>query len=267
MRARKSGFTLVELLVVIAIIGILVALLLPAVQASREAARNMQCRNNLKQIGLACHNYHSTFKKFPGFAFRSEQTGEWVTGSWLVQIMPHMENQALAELLTEIIVNPQQRERNDLTLAFQTPVVGYYCPSRRAPIAYPSHEPIMNSREAPRADYAMNAGAQTLSGFPLPGPVRGVWVAQVRMGAKDITDGMSNTDLVGEKFMDPEKYDTGNDFGDSGPMIAWGRNSFVRTAAGTTVMCDGSVQIMNYSMTRRVHQAQSTIRGGEKIVE
>lgn len=96
----KSGFTLVELLVVIAIIGILVALLLPAVQAAREAARRTQCANNLKQMGLACHNYHDTLKKFPmnhGWVV-NPGTGAWVRNGQFtdkVMMLPFMELQNL----------------------------------------------------------------------------------------------------------------------------------------------------------------------------
>ncbi len=83
---RKKGFTLVELLVVIAIIGILIALLLPAVQAAREAARRAQCTNNLKQIALAMHNYHDTYKTFPVGGYGA------VWGTWAVAIMPFIES-------------------------------------------------------------------------------------------------------------------------------------------------------------------------------
>lgn len=100
MRSRVNGFTLVELLVVIAIIGIMVGLLLPAVQAAREAARRMQCQNHLKQISLACHNYHSAFRKFPASAvvdLAVSTTGN--NGSWGVhgRILPFHEQGNLYE--------------------------------------------------------------------------------------------------------------------------------------------------------------------------
>src|SRR5688500_1207913 len=87
---RRDGFTLVELLVVIAIIGILIALLLPAVQAPREAARRSQCVNNLKQMGLACHNYHDVYNKLP--PSRADDGPTWCT-----YILAFMEQQAMYE--------------------------------------------------------------------------------------------------------------------------------------------------------------------------
>ena len=92
-RRQNRGFTLVELLVVIAIIGILVGLLLPAVQAAREAARRMQCSNNLKQMGLALHNYHDTFNRFPGNT-ATPQGSQQLGASWLVKILPQLEQSA-----------------------------------------------------------------------------------------------------------------------------------------------------------------------------
>jgi prepilin-type N-terminal cleavage/methylation domain-containing protein/prepilin-type processing-associated H-X9-DG protein len=94
---RKTGFTLVELLVVIAIIGILIALLLPAVQAAREAARRMQCTNNLKQMALAMHNYHDTNKTFPRNAYRNPSWNGWHCFSANVSILPYIEQAALFE--------------------------------------------------------------------------------------------------------------------------------------------------------------------------
>lgn len=98
-RDARSGFTLVELLVVIAIIGILVALLLPAVQAAREAARRMSCGNNLKQLGLALHNYHDSFKTFPpGAASGGIRNGDWGF-SWFPHILPFIEQSTMHDQL------------------------------------------------------------------------------------------------------------------------------------------------------------------------
>ena len=113
----KRGFTLVELLVVIAIIGILVGLLLPAVQAAREAARRMQCSNNVKQLGLAAHNFESAFKRFPPGYLGINRIGaaglpqqDWGTNSGvshLVYMLPYMEQSAIYDMFAgDIDLNP-----------------------------------------------------------------------------------------------------------------------------------------------------------------
>jgi prepilin-type N-terminal cleavage/methylation domain-containing protein len=106
IRTCRRAFTLVELLVVIAIIGILVALLLPAIQAAREAARRTQCNNNLKQIGVALHNYHDVFKSFVymkggtnGYGDASRFDGNYNRRSGIISLLPFMEQGALYDII------------------------------------------------------------------------------------------------------------------------------------------------------------------------
>jgi prepilin-type N-terminal cleavage/methylation domain-containing protein len=119
-RARKSGFTLIELLVVIAIISILVGMLLPAVQRAREAASRISCANNLKQIGLAIHNYESIYATVP-----PNRIAEGYA-TWLVLILPFIEQDNLYQQWN---LNATYYQQNDI--ARMTNVKTYFCPSRR----------------------------------------------------------------------------------------------------------------------------------------
>jgi prepilin-type N-terminal cleavage/methylation domain-containing protein len=140
-RRRSGGFTLVELLVVIAIIGILVALLLPAVQAAREAARRMQCGNNLKQLALACHNYHDVHKRLPwnwdvtdnNYDFSGQNIPvairARVTFSWIVAALPFMEQQTLYDQIDFTVHNDTGRN----LVIRATPISTLICPSNIQP--------------------------------------------------------------------------------------------------------------------------------------
>src|ERR1700676_3675353 len=119
----RRGFTLIELLVVIAIIAVLIALLLPAVQAAREAARRAQCVNNLKQIGLAMHNYHSTYDCFPPAVTADDQGRPLL--SWRVLILPYLEE---APLYAQFHLDEPWDSPHNLPLASKMPRV-YTCPS------------------------------------------------------------------------------------------------------------------------------------------
>src|ERR1044072_5636270 len=118
---KRSAFTLFDLLVVIAIIGVLVALLLPAVQAAREAARRMQCSNHLKQIGLAAQNFHNTYRASPPTRYPCH------FGGWAVALMPYFEQQNVFDALSK--TKKAFYEQPLVNVQLQMPML--YCPTRR----------------------------------------------------------------------------------------------------------------------------------------
>lgn len=167
------GFTLVELLVVIAIIGVLVALLLPAVQAARESARRMQCVNNLKQIGIGFLNHESTHKFLPCAGRSGYYVGDPLLGAgrdqpggWIYQILPYVEQQAVYNITNDgDKLNITTKQRQQSIVLQSTPIPSFNCPSRRPPSLTPwtlanSWNPRNGDRslQVSRSDYAANAG-------------------------------------------------------------------------------------------------------------
>ncbi len=206
---RGRGFTLVELLVVIAIIGVLVGLLLPAVQAAREAARRMQCGNNLKQIGLAFHNYESSFRQFP--AARVELSRPTYHSGWQVMVLPFIEQSAIYEKYdSNYSWFTQQNEE-----AATSDIVGFVCPS--APSDRPALPAAMQSARgitygAPAfgaSDYSavrrIRRAAWVASGGDMPGVMErhkpGALEPQIDgkgIRLNEFLDGLSNTVLLVE---------------------------------------------------------------------
>jgi len=133
--AQLAGFTLVELLVVIAIIGVLVALLLPAVQSAREAARRMGCQNQLKQLALAAHNIHDVSGRFPaGNAYRKGTTGVWFDKydyyeTWAISILPYLEQTAIAQMWDPTTPNAYNDPSGKMDVLRNTKLKVYICPS------------------------------------------------------------------------------------------------------------------------------------------
>jgi prepilin-type N-terminal cleavage/methylation domain-containing protein/prepilin-type processing-associated H-X9-DG protein len=183
MSARtRRGFTLIELLVVIAIIAILIALLVPAVQKVREAAARTQCQNNLKQIGLAIHNYHDTNRRLPAgwWGLANNATGSANRWPWSVAILPHLEQENLYKKLNPDLVTPGVPPGATTMPELQMPLSVYTCPSDPVQILTNSHF----------ANYAKSNYAANDQVFSQDNN---------KLTLLSLTDGTSNTFAVGER--------------------------------------------------------------------
>ena len=202
---RRSGFTLIELLVVIAIIAVLIALLLPAVQAAREAARRAQCVNNLKQIGLALHNYHSSNDCFPpgGLTASNANGTTRVNGSFSAQarLLPSLEQQSLYNAANFSIACKSDATGSVMNWSvIFTRIDGFLCPSNPAPAWNSTENAPLNQFRATGNTYFASFGPSIeWQGGQAGGPPNGMFqITGNCFGLRDAQDGSSNTIAFGE---------------------------------------------------------------------
>ena len=301
---RRRGFTLIELLVVIAIIAVLIALLLPAVQQAREAARRTQCKNNLKQIGLALHNYHDLFKTFPpGYISVDETTGQMTPvdggsgAGWALLILPQVDQ---APLYNRFNLNLRITDPVNAPL-IKTVMPAFVCPSDSAPsptwMLHEEGNPTNVLAELATANYVATFGTVSLDDCENPpgtAPVsaqgqcvgNGSIYHNSRVKMRDFMDGTSNTVFVGERRTREE-----NDWWSTwAGMVAGGEEAGQRVlgcldhrpnhpathfddygslhVGGTQfLMADGHVRFMSENIDTALYQALGTIRGGEIVGE
>ncbi len=255
--SARRAFTLVELLVVIAIIGILVSLLLPAVQSAREAARMAQCKNNLRQLGVGAKSHVAAHGHYPssGWGYKwigdpNRGVGKEQPGGWAYNTLPFIEQ---INLHSTGLGMTDPALKTELVKVQQGVVSTFHCPSRRQPKIYPSVSwyPEAYNTDFPtsgtaKTDYAANGGevVQTYGG-PGPGATAptipgwaynhtGVTHVASEVRPAHVRDGESGTYWVGEKHLNPDQYATGSNGADNGSLyqghdwdnLRWGHPSY-----------------------------------------
>ncbi|MEX2310513.1 MAG: DUF1559 domain-containing protein [Pirellulales bacterium] len=337
------GFTLVELLVVIAIIGILVALLLPAIQAAREAARRSQCQNHLKQIGVAFLLHHDVHKFLPAAGISPWHVGDAMrgyskkqTGGWMYNILTYIEEQDLYSLTDDGDAKITPRQKAAAVTMQETPVTIYSCPSRRPARAVPymlasGWQPVNSDpmQMIIRGDYAANAGDgeggiefpvrdangeitdykpilppfgyalldnPLLFKYPSEKDQTGINFLGAEISMEEIPDGTSKVYMVGEKYVNADKYDApseeGGDGGDNHSCYQgfdWDVNRWAtelwkaeqdrpgfdafesfgsaHPSGWHVVFCDGSVHVIQYGMDNIIHMRLASRFDGDSIDE
>ena len=239
---NRYAFTLIELLMIIAIIGLLISLLLPAIQAAREMARRMHCTNNLKQFGLALNTCEAATRKYPsgGWGYRwyvePQRDGKAQPGGWPFALLPYVEQTQLFDLVEN---SPDSEKQERLTTLVTTPVPLFYCTSRRAASLYPWQNATPEGRPinlwkvpdpVAKSDYAINGGdndpgyepkniPNSLAigdhrDFPWPdfSQANGICYFRSDVSSSQVSDGLSNTYAFGEKWT--RIFLTGYDHGD-----------------------------------------------------
>jgi prepilin-type N-terminal cleavage/methylation domain-containing protein/prepilin-type processing-associated H-X9-DG protein len=319
-RRPISGFSLVELLVVVAIIGVLIGALLPALQAAREASRRAQCGNNVKRLALAALSHESANGFFP--------TGGWSTawlghpdqgfgrnqpGGWIYNILPFIGQETIHDLGA---TGCGMAIQNANAQRIATPLSALNCPSRRAAALYPNYYRTIfyllagTASRLARSDYAVNGGDYVQWWYDVNAPKTlaqgndpnfvwkddmskqtGICYQRSQVTMSNITDGISSTFLIGEKFIDSDHYADGVDAGDSETMYCGDHKDLIRWtgvlgAIGTAAynnlprrdrptlnesnhpqwfgsahshsfnmsFCDGSVQSISYSIDAEVYR-------------
>ena len=314
---KRSGFTLVELLVVITIIGILMAMLLPAVNSAREAGRIAQCKNNLKQMGVACLAHEEAQQIFPtggwGWYWVGDADSGYGTnqpGGWIYNILPHTDQAPLHDLGR---YGSNSVKQATILQMCSTPLPFTNCPTRRRPATFPT--PWSNTIAynaggvtasagymSARTDYAICCGNGTGGDQDSAGPANstpstvsayfsgnrsptncfltytGVSFEQSTIRKDDVTDGLSCTVMLGEKYLGKDAYGTGKTGADNENQFVGFDNDTNRTTcaapvqdrwglddellfgsahayAANFVLCDGAVVTINYQVSAAMFQS------------